>query len=161
MEIPDRPVFRNLIESAAKHSNNTALIFGNVVEPLGDALVDAKMSYRTLLNPNCRFAAALQRMGGQKGRSLGHPSPKLSPVPIAYYATLMAGGIVVPCNPVYVARELPLQLNDADAEAIITLSLTCPMVKQIRAQTPAKRVITNVKEHFPSLLNLLFTVARE
>jgi long-chain acyl-CoA synthetase len=74
----------------------------------------------------------------------------------------MVGGIAVPSNPEYVARELKYQLNDSGAETIVTLSLTYPTVKQVRAETELKRVIvTNVKEYFPRLLKFLFTAFRE
>ena len=35
VQIPDYPITQNIINAAAKYPNNTALIFGNVVEPLG------------------------------------------------------------------------------------------------------------------------------
>jgi long-chain acyl-CoA synthetase len=162
VEIPDHPATQNLINSAKKYPNNTALIFGNVVEPLGNALMDTKMDYRHLLDLTYRFAAALQQLGVKKGDRVAVHLPNCPQFPIAYYATMMAGGIVVPCNPVYVARELAHQLNDSGAETIITLSLTYPTVKQIRAETPLKHVIvTNIKEYFPGLLKFLFTVAVE
>ena len=162
VEIPDHPVTQNLINSAKKYPNNTALIFGNVVEPLGNALMDTKIDYRHLLDLTYRFAAALQQLGVKRGDRVAIHLPNCPQFPIAYYATMMAGGIVVPCNPVYVARELAHQLNDSGAETIVTLSLMYPTVKQIRAETPLKHVIvTNIKEYFPGLLKFLFTAAVE
>ncbi len=162
VETPDYPVTQNLIESAKQYPDRTALIYGNVVAPLGDALMDATMDYRTLLDLTYRFAGALQRMGVKRGDRVAIHLPNCPQFVIAYYATLMIGGIVVPCNPQYVARELRHQLNDSGAETIITLSLTYPVVKQIRAETQLKSVIvTNVKEYFPGLLKFLFTVAME
>jgi long-chain acyl-CoA synthetase len=162
VEIPDHPVTQNLLNSAEKFPNSTALIFGNVVEPLGNALMDAKMSYKELLDLTYRFAAALQQLGVKKGDRVAVHLPNCPQFVIAYYATLMIGGIVVPCNPMYVARELNHQLNDSGTETIITLSLTYPIVKQIRAETPLKHVVvTNIKEYFPGLLRFLFTVAKE
>jgi long-chain acyl-CoA synthetase len=162
VEIPDHPVTQNLINSAKKYPNNAALIFGNVVEPLGNALMDTKMDYRRLLDLTYRFAAALQQLGVKRGDRVAIHLPNCPQFPIAYYATMMAGGIVVPCNPVYVARELAHQLNDSGAETIVTLSLMYPTVKQIRAETPLKHVIvTNIKEYFPGLLKFLFTAAVE
>jgi len=161
-QIPDYPVTQNLINAAKKYPHNTALIFGNVVEPLGNALMDAQMDYQTLLDLTYRFAAALQQMGVKKGDRVAIHLANCPQFLIAYYATLMVGGIVVPCNPQYVAREMKHQLNDSGAETIITLSLTYPIVKQVRAQTSLKRVIvTNIKEYFPGLLKFLFTVATE
>ncbi len=162
VEIPDFPVTQNLINAAEKYPSNTALIFGNVVEPLGNALMDAKMDYRRLLDLTYRFAAALQQLGVKKGDRVAIHLANCPQFLIAYYATLMVGGVVVPCNPQYVAREMKHQLNDSGAETIITLSLMYPIVKQIRAETSLKRVIvTNIKEYFPGLLKFLFTVAME
>ena len=162
VEIPDYPVIQNFINSAEKYPNNTATIFGSVVEPLGNALMDAEMNYRSLLDLTYRFAAALQKSGVKKGDRVALYLPNCPQFVIAYYATLMVGGIVVPCNPAYVAREIKHQLNDSGAETIIVLSLMYPNVKQIRAETALKQVIVaNIKEYFPGLLKFLFTVATE
>ncbi len=162
IEIPPYPVTQNLIQSTEKYPNNTALIFGNVVEPLGDMLMDAKITYGELLDLAHRFAAALQQMGVEKGDRVAVHLPNCPQFVIAYYATLMVGGVVVPCNPSYVARELQHQLEDSGAKIIITLSLTYPIVKQVRAQTKLSDVIvTNIKEYFPGLLKFLFTAAVE
>ncbi len=162
VEIPDHAVTQNLINTAAQYPNHTALIFGNVVEPLGNRLMDATMNYQRLLDLTYRFAAALQQAGVKKGDRVAIHLPNCPQFVIAYYATLMVGGTIVPCNPQYVARELKHQLNDSGAETIVTLSLMYPMVKQIRAETSLKRVIVaNIKEYFPGLLKLLFTLATE
>ncbi len=162
VEVPGYPVTQNLVNTIEKYPARTALIFGNVVEPLGNALMDAKMDYCTLLDLTYRFAAALQQLGVKKGDRVAVHLPNCPQFIMAYYAVLMAGGIVVPCNPQYVGRELAYQLNDSGAEVIVTLSLTYPIVKQIRAETPLKHVIVaNIKEYFPGLLKFLFTVAVE
>ena len=162
IEVPYYPVTRNLVKAADKYPDNTALIFGNVVEPLGNLLLDAKMSYRRLLELTYRFAAALQQLGVKKGDRVAVHLPNCPQFVIAYYATLMIGGIVVPCNPQYVAREMKHQLKDSAAETVITLSLTYPVIKQVRAETSLKHVIvTNIKEYFPPLLKFLFTLAVE
>jgi long-chain acyl-CoA synthetase len=162
VEIPDYPVTENLIKAAEEYSDRPALIFGNVVEPLGNMLMDATMSYRELLDLTYRFAAALQAFGVERGDRVAVHLPNCPQFVIAYYATLMVGGIVVPCNPQYVGREIEHQLTDSGAETIVTLSLTYPTVKGIRDQTPLKQVIvTNIKEYFPGLLKLLFTLVTE
>jgi long-chain acyl-CoA synthetase len=98
----------------------------------------------------------------KKGDRVAVHLPNCPQFVIAYYATLMVGGIVVPCNPQYVGREIEHQLSDSGAETIVTLSLTYPIVKAIRDKTPLKQVIVaNIKEYFPGLLKLLFTVATE
>jgi long-chain acyl-CoA synthetase len=162
VEIPDHPVTQNLIKSATTYPNNTALIFGNVVDKLGNALMDTTMDYQTLLGLTRRFALVLQRLGVNKGDRVALYLPNCPQFVIAYYATLMVGGIVVPCNPTYVAREIKHQSRDSGAKVIVTLSLMYPNVKQVRADTPLQHVIvTNIKEYFPGLLKFLFTLAVE
>ena len=162
IDYPKVPLHQFLLDTAAKYPKKTALVFGNVVEPLGNALMDAPMTYGQLLEASQRFAAALQEMGIQKGDRVAIHLPNCPQFIIAYFATLMAGGIVVPCNPQYVARELRHQLNDSGAKVAVTLSLTYPLVKQVRADTQVEQVIVaNIKEYFPGLLKFLFTVATE
>jgi long-chain acyl-CoA synthetase len=162
IDYPKVPLQQFLVDAAAKYPDKTAVIYGNVVEPLGNALMDTSMSYRRLLELTLQFSAALQQLGVQKGDRVAIHLPNCPQFIIAYYATLMAGGIVVSCNPQYVARELEHQLNDSGATVAVTLSLTYPIVKQIRAKTQLEHVIvTNVKEYFPGLLKFLFTVATE
>jgi long-chain acyl-CoA synthetase len=162
IDYPQVPLTQFLVDAAAKYPNNTALIYGNVVEPLGNALMDTTMSYGELLKLTKQFAAALQKLGVQKGDRVAVHLPNCPQFIIAYYATLMVGGIVVPCNPQYVARELKHQFSDSGAKVAVTLSLTYPIVKQIRAETQLEHVVVaNIKEYFPGLLKFLFTVAKE
>ncbi len=162
IDYPKVPVQQFLLDTAAKYPNKTALIYGNVVEVLGNALMDASMTYGRLLELTLRFSAALQQLGVKKGDRVAVHLPNCPQFIIAYYATLMAGGVVVPCNPQYVARELEHQLNDSGAKVVVTLSLTYPIIKQIRGNTQLEHVVvTNVKEYFPGLLKFLFTVAME
>jgi long-chain acyl-CoA synthetase len=109
-----------------------------------------------------RFAAALQGLGVKKGDRVAVHLLNCPQFPIAYYATLRIGGIVVPCNPVYTAREMRHQLKDSGAEVIVTLSLMYPIIKQIRAETELRYVIVaNIKTYLPPLLRVLFTLFKE
>lgn len=162
IDYPKVPLHQFLLDTAAKYPDKPALVFGNVVEPLGNALMDAPMTYGRLLELTQRFAAALQKLGVQKGDRVAVHLPNSPQFVIAYYATLMCGGIVVPCNPQYVPREIKHQLSDSGAKVAVTLSLTYPIVKQVRAETQLEHVVvTNIKEYFPGLLKFLFTVAKE
>jgi long-chain acyl-CoA synthetase len=162
IDYPDVPLHHFLLDAAKEHPTNTALIFGSVVEPLGNALLDTGMTYSQLLELTRHFAAVLQGLGVEKGDRVAVHLPNCPQFVIAYYATLMVGGIVVPCNPQYVAREIKHQLMDSGAKVAVTLSLTYPLVKQVRAETNLEHVIvTNIKEYFPGLLRLLFSLAVE
>ena len=162
IDYPQVPLHQFLLDTAAKYPNKTALVFGNVVEPLGNALMDAPMTYSQLLEQTQRFAAALQELGVEKGDRVAIWLPNCPQFVIAYYATLMVGGIVVPCNPSYVAREIRHQLNDSAAKVAIVLSLVYPTMKQVRSETQVeKAIVANIKEYFPGLLKFLFTLAKE
>ncbi len=129
---PPAPLYQFLDDSAKKYPNNTAIIYGGVVHQLGGALLDAKMTFKQLSDITNRFAAALQSLGVKKGDRVALFLPNCPQFPIAYYATLKAGGIVVPCNPLYVARGLVHQVSDSGAETIVVLSRFYPIVKKTR-----------------------------
>jgi long-chain acyl-CoA synthetase len=162
IDYPKVPLHQFLVDAAAKYPDRTATIFGSVVEPLGNALMDSTLSYSQLLTLVRRFAAALQQLGVEKGDRVAVHLPNCPQFVIAYYATLMVGGIVVPCNPQYVPREIKHQFKDSGAKVAVTLSLTYPLVKQVRADTQLEHVVVaNIKEFFPGLLKFLFGVAKE
>ena len=151
IKYPERPVDANLTESALKYPNATATIFQ-----------DAKLTYAQLNQLADRFAAALQQLGVKKGDRVAIYLANSPQYPIAYYGALRAGAIVVPFNPLYAAPEVEHQLQDSGAETILAMSRFYPIVKKVRANTALKRVIvTNIKEYFPPVLKLLFTVAKE
>jgi long-chain acyl-CoA synthetase len=140
-----------LEETARKHPDHTALIFK-----------DAKITFREYNEAVDRFAAALQKLGVNKGDRVAIHLFNCPQFPIAYYAVLRIGGIVVPCNPLYTAREMRHQLSDSGAEIIVTLSATYPIIKQIRADTQLRHVIVaKIKTYFPPVLRLLFTLLME
>lgn len=160
LEYPPYPVDHFLRETAKKFPDKTALIFGGMAPLLGEQ--HSTISYRQLDALADRFAAALQSKGLQKGDRVALYMPNCPQMVISYYGALRAGAIVAPCNPLYVAREIEHNLNDAGATFIVVLSLLYNNVKQIRANTPLKHVIVaNIKEYFPGLLKTLFTVAKE
>jgi long-chain acyl-CoA synthetase len=151
LKYPDRPLQDNLVESARKYPAATATIF-----------MDAKLTYAQLDALVDRFAAALQGLGVKKGDRVAIFSANCPQYVIGYYGALRAGAIIVAFNPTYVAREVEHQLKDSGAETMLVMSRMYPIVKQVRANTALKNVIvTNIKEYFPPVLKLLFTVAKE
>ncbi len=159
IDYPPIPLDRFLTDSAAKHPDHTAIIFGAAV---GSHVMDASMTYRQLDDAVNRFAAGLQKMGIEKGDRVAIMLPNCPQFIIAAYATWRIGGIVVCCNPLYVPREVEHLVNDSGAETIVVMSSLYGRVKSIRAETGLERVIvTNIKEYFPPLLKFLFTVGKE
>ncbi|MDE2179366.1 MAG: long-chain fatty acid--CoA ligase [candidate division NC10 bacterium] len=151
LEYPDIPLHRFLSTSAQKYPNRTAIIF-----------YGRRLTYRTLDESVTRFAAALAARGLAKGDRVSLLLPNCPQMVIAYYGTLRAGGLAVSTSPLYSTRELEHQLNDSGAETIVVLSKLYPLVKEVAPKTGLKRIIvTNIKEFFPPILRLLFTLLKE
>ncbi|MCA9910417.1 MAG: AMP-binding protein, partial [Anaerolineae bacterium] len=71
-------------------------------------------------------------------------------------------GVVAANHPTYPPEKMPFQINDCDAEIVLTLSLFYKLVKDIQPRTKVKQVIvTNIKEYLPGPAKFLFTLARE
>jgi long-chain acyl-CoA synthetase len=151
IDYPRATLPQTLEESASRFPHNTALTF-----------LGRQISYSELNNLADRFAAALQGLGLEKGDRVALLLPNCPQYVAAFYGALRAGCTVVPTNPLYVEREVEQQLQDSGARAIITLTKFFPTVQKVRANTALAHVIvTNIKEYFPPLTRLLFTLFLE
>src|SRR5205814_2981225 len=122
----------------------------------------AALAYQGLDDLAGRFAAGLQRLGVRKGDRVALVLPNCPQFVYAFFGSLKAGAVVVPTNPLYAVRELHNQLADSGARVVVVLSLLYPQVAEAAISTSVERiVVTNVKEHFPIALRILFTAARE
>src|SRR3954467_5267742 len=87
------------------------------------------------------FGAWLQAKGLKKGARVAIMMPNCLQYPIAMFGVLRAGCVVVNVNPLYTARELEHQVNDAGAEAIVILENFASVLEQVRSRTPLKHVV--------------------
>jgi len=151
LDYPKITLPQALAETARKNPDHVTIIFK-----------DTKITYKEYFDAIQRFAGALKNLGVKKGDRVAIHLPNCPQFMISYAATLWIGAIVVPCNPVYTAREMEHQLNDSGAEVIITLSAMYPMIKQIRDKTKLRNVVVaKIKTYFPTFLRFLFTLLRE
>ncbi len=151
LEYPRVPLFHLLEQAADRFPDRVATSF-----------FGATLTYRELDARANRFAHALRDLGVHKGDRVGLLLPNCPQFVICYYGALKAGAVVVATNPLYVEREVAHQFNDAGLETVVVFSRRYPLVNAVRAQTPLKRVIvTNIKDYFPTILRLLYTVAKE
>ncbi|NIV39855.1 MAG: AMP-binding protein, partial [Anaerolineae bacterium] len=159
MDYPEIRLDQLLADSAAKHPEQQAIVFGARV---GSRVLDAALSYQQLDQAVNQLATSLQQLGVGRGDRVAIIMPNCPQFVIAFYGILRAGGIAVPCNFLYSASELEHQLADAGAEIAIVLSPYYPRVHSIRSGAGLRHVIvTNIKEYFPPLLRLLFTLTKE
>ncbi|MGH9340754.1 MAG: long-chain-fatty-acid--CoA ligase [Acidobacteriota bacterium] len=142
-EVTLNDIFRRSVED---HPGGVATIF-----------VGAKIKYGDLGKLVDRFAAGLAGLGVKQGDRVAIILPNLPAYPIAHFAVLKLGAILVPTNPLYVARELEHQLNDAGAETVIVLDQLYPRLLEVRHQTRVKRLILiRVKDFLPGLVGFLY-----
>ena len=156
---PGLPLHTLLERTAREHPETVATVFGGAV---GGRCLDSAMTYRHLDELADRFAAGLQRLGVRKGDRVALVLPNCPQFVYAFFGALKAGAVVVPTNPLYTVRELHNQLADSGARVVVVLSRLYPHVAEAANGTNVERVlVTNVKEHFPLALRVLFTLLRE
>ncbi len=151
LDYPQKTLYQLFQEASEKYHDSPAVSF-----------MGKDLSYKELHSQVNSLASALTEMGVKKGDPVAVHLPNSTQFPIAFFAILAIGAIVVPFNPLYVAREMEYQLKDSGAETIITLTRFYNMVKEVQPRTNLKNIIvSNIKEYFPGFLSLLYTVAKE
>lgn len=90
------------------NADKTALIFGVT-----------QVNYRDLRNAALKLAGGLRQLGVGKGDRVMLMLPNIPHFPIAYYAILSIGAVVVPVNIMYKEREIAYLLENSEAVAAI------------------------------------------
>lgn len=148
---PSRTLVDYLADAARDRPRQTALLFKG-----------AALTYGELDRLSDACAAAFRSLGVQRGDRIALLLPNCPQFLIAEFAAWKIGAIVAPLNPLYTEQELEGPLRENGIETIVTLTRFYDRVKRVQPRTPLTRVIaTNIKEYFPPLLRLLFTLARE
>ncbi|MFO8191230.1 MAG: long-chain fatty acid--CoA ligase [Bacillota bacterium] len=151
IDYPKHNLYELFQKAAQTYKSNPAVNF-----------MGREMSYGEMHDKVRSLASALSDLGIKKGDRVAIHLPNCTQFPIAYFAALAIGAIVVPCNPLYVAREMEYQLKDSGAETIITLTRFYKMIKGIQSKANLKNIIvSNIKDYFPGFLSFLYTVAKE
>ncbi|MEP6464150.1 MAG: long-chain fatty acid--CoA ligase [Frankiaceae bacterium] len=81
-------------------------------------LGDSTLTYAQLDGAVARCAGLLRRLGVQPGDRVGIMLPNVPYFPIAYYAILRVGAVVVPMNVLLKGRETSFYLSDSGAKVI-------------------------------------------
>ncbi|MCQ4242358.1 long-chain-fatty-acid--CoA ligase FadD1 [Stutzerimonas stutzeri] len=126
----DKPAFSNL---------GKTLTYGELYKLSGDFA--AYLQQNTDLQPGDRIAVQL---------------PNLIQYPIVVFGAMRAGLIVVNTNPLYTAREMEHQFNDAGAKALVCLANMAHLAEEVLPKTGVKHVIiTEVADMLPPLKRML------
>jgi long-chain acyl-CoA synthetase len=147
-DIPSIPVFQFLSDTVRAYPDQTATQF-----------FGKKITYHELEMKTNAFANALSQLGVRKGDRVLVMLPNIPQCVIAYYGALKIGAVVVMTNPLYVERELEVQLNDCGAEVIVALDLFFPRIEPVVSKTSLKHVIlTSVRDALPWALSFLYPI---
>lgn len=133
-------------ESCRKHANSPAYV--NMGCSINFAQLDS------LAN---QFAMYLQSLGLQKGARVAIMMPNLLQYPVAIYAILRSGYVVVNINPLYTSDELTSQMNDSGAEVLLVMANFIKTVEKSIPNMPFLKqiVITEIADLFPLVKRVL------
>ena len=132
----DVTIYKSLIDlfhqTTAKYKQQTAYSnFG------------AELTFEQVDELSRNFAAFLQsKLSIVKGERIALMCPNTLCFPVAMWGIIRVGGVQVNVNPMYTARELEHQLNDAQVDTIIVFSPSTEMLADIINNTAVKNVIT-------------------
>ncbi|UOQ46204.1 AMP-binding protein [Halobacillus salinarum] len=145
-EYDKRPLHEFLEESAVLYGEKKALYF-----------MGKELSFKEVLNQTRKLSAYLQDLGLEKGDRVSIMLPNSPQSVIAYYSVLMAGGVVVQTNPLYMQRELEYQISDSEAKMIICLDDFFPRAAAVKGKTELEHIIvTEVKDYLPFPKNIIY-----
>ena len=143
LQYPEIPLHQILSDSAQKYPDRTAVVF-----------YGTEITYRKLDDLAWRFATFLNDLGLSKGDRVALFLPNCPQYIIAFYGTLRAGGVVVPCNPLYKERELAYQLHDSTPNVLVSLDMLYHVALGEDKRKPAAVVLTtSVRDYLPPLLS--------
>ncbi|MCU1382760.1 MAG: AMP-dependent synthetase and ligase [Acidobacteria bacterium] len=148
---PDRTLIDYVADRARTAPTSPALLFKG-----------ATVTYGELDRLSSACAAAFASLGVKRGDRVGLLLPNCPQFFIAQFGAWKLGAIVAPLNPIYTEHELEGPLREHGIETVVTLTRFYHRVKNIQPKCGVRRVIaTNIKEFFPPVLRVLFTLFRE
>jgi long-chain acyl-CoA synthetase len=148
---PHRTILDYLSDLAVARGSRAALLFKG-----------STLTWAQLERESDAFASALSSLGVRQGDRVALLLPNCPQFFVAELAAWKLGAIVAPLNPIYTDQELEGPLRDHGISTIVTLTRFYERVRRLRSRTPLTRVIvSNIKEYFPPLLKVLFTLVRE
>jgi long-chain acyl-CoA synthetase len=148
---PDKTLVDYIADTARTAPDSPALLFKG-----------ARLTYGELDRLSDACASAFAALGISRGDRIGLLLPNCPQFFIAQFGAWKLGAIVAPLNPIYTEPELEGPLREHGVQTVVTLTRFYQRVKNVQARCGVTRVIaTNIKEYFPPVLRVLFTLARE
>ncbi|UHT64796.1 AMP-binding protein [Acinetobacter lwoffii] len=134
---PEKTLSTTIAENLLKFQDKTAFIY-----------LDRKFSYHDIDVYSQKLASYLQSLGLTAGSRIAVMLPNIIQYPIATFAIIRAGYVLVNVNPMYTQRELYHQLQDSGAEALIILGQTLEQLTALEECPQLKYVISTHSPDF-------------
>ena len=134
---PEKTLSTIIAENLVKFQDKTAFIY-----------LDRKFSYHDIDVYSQKLASYLQSLGLTAGSRIAVMLPNIIQYPIATFAIIRAGYVLVNVNPMYTQRELYHQLQDSGAEALIILGQTLEQLTALEECPQLKYVISTHSPDF-------------
>ncbi len=142
LDVPDVDVGSVLRGAADRYADRTAYHHDG-----------AELSYTELLAAAAQVAHGLRAAGVGPGEVVAVHLPNCLDYPAVYYGILLAGGVFSPTNPLLPPSELAFQLTDSAAVAVVTWGGAAQVLAAVRAQVPARLVVT-IDTELPDAMTL-------
>ncbi|MGI6548528.1 MAG: AMP-binding protein [Syntrophomonadales bacterium] len=138
---PKNPAYYILRDAAVYHPKKAATWF-----------YGAEITFYEQYQMVCHLANVFVERGIKKGDRIGILMPNCPQFTITYWATLMAGAIVVNLNPLYTAEELKFLFADADMSGLVTYDPLVPVIKELNKEAGISTVIvTKLSDFMPNV----------
>jgi long-chain acyl-CoA synthetase len=138
---PEIPLYAFLENSARKFPDRDAVIF-----------YGRRITYGELWGASLRLANALRGLSVEKGDRVALILPNVPQFIIAYNATLAAGGVVVPINPLNPVEEIERELGETEPKALIALDR---LADKIPNNPQCRVIVTEAAAYTPWHLRLM------
>src|SRR4030042_906917 len=92
------------------------------------------VSYRAFDEITDRIAYGLEKIGVASGDPVAVLHPNSVQTLLAYFSIIKVGGVVIPVNPIYTAREISFILNNSEAKAIILHEAFLSTIERMRRE---------------------------
>ena len=139
LAIPDQLLTELVEESVRRWPDRTAIVY-----------YGAKWSYRRFWQESERLAASLARDHVGPGDRVALYLPNCPAYPIAFFAVLRLGAIVVPVSPLYLGQDLARVLQDSTPKALVTLETLYPNLAKVPGEYAVPAVfVARLREFYP------------
>ncbi len=139
LDYPEVPLHQLLRKSAKKHPEALVLVF-----------FEREITYAELDLLSDQFAAAPAALGVKKDGKVAVFLPNIPQFINAYFGALKAGPVITAISPMRKEREVAYQLNDSQAETIVSLDTIYPIIKKVWRKTKLKNAVVTKMEEYGS-----------